>query len=112
MSKNMKITLYSLILLLYGVVMVAFLMNYFVILMIVPFLAMGWAISVLFTFLKDLNKFRDDIKEDSLKNWGEVTSVVVEWEDEPKDIEWKFETAAMILFPLAILGYWIIGIAF
>jgi len=112
MSKSAKISLYSLIMLLYGVIMVAFLMNYFIILIIVPFLALGWAVSVLVSFIKDLNKFREDIKEDSLKNWGEVTSVVVEWEEEPRDIEWKFETAAMILFPLFILAYWVIGIAF
>lgn len=111
MNNNVKRVLYLCIILSYGLVMTAFLFNYFIILIIVPFMAIGWALTVFITFLKDLHRFSEDIREDSLKNWGEVTSVVVEWEEEPKDIEWKFETTAMILFPLYIIVYIVIGVA-
>ena len=96
MTLTSKRIIYSLVLLLYIIVLVALPLNYFTVLIIVPFIASGWAIFVLVSFLKNLKAFKADIASDLETSWESDQEFIAKWESEPKDIEWKFHTLIII----------------
>ena len=105
-----KKIVYPLVLLLYVVILLALPLNYFTILIIVPFIATGWALLALISFLKNLNAFRADIASDAEIDWEDSGEYIVTWEEEPRDIEWKYHTVICILWTLYYFLSIIIGL--
>lgn len=111
-NKTKKIIMYGGTFLLYAITMIALPFNWFMPLIIVPFIALGWASFVLYRFIKDYKTFKDDIAEDKEANWDtEAKEFDVTWEENPRDIEWKFETLAIGFFSLMYVLYIVIGFA-
>ena len=111
MTKQGKTILYSAILCVDGFIMLSLLFNNFMALIIVPFVAWGWALVVLVGFIRDRKRFAADIASDKDADWNsETKELKVVWEEEPHDIEWKFETIAIYGFTALIVIYWISGL--
>ena len=114
MSKTTKGIVYTIVLLAYGFIMVSLIANFFSALILAPILALGWATVVLISFIKNLGTFRKDLKEDEAKDWhGNQASddaAAVIHEVEPHDIEWKFETIALIGFTVLYLAMLVTGL--
>ena len=99
MSKTVKNIVYSLGLVIYLGIMVSLLCNFYMPLIIVPVVACTWGAIVLIGFLKDLKRFKADIATDANKEWEtDAKEYEAIYEEEPHDIEWKYETVAIIGF--------------
>ena len=110
MTNSTKMYVYSTILLLYLAVMIALPLNFFVVLIIVPFVASGWAVVILAQFLVGRKKFMDDIESDKTANWEDDNTYLAKWEEEPKDLEWKFHTVICVGWPIYYFGMLILGL--
>ena len=111
MTKTTKVTVYSIVFLLYLSVMIALPLNFFTILIIVPFIASGWAAVVLVQFLKERKQFMADIEVDKAVQWDSDNTYLVKWEEEPKDIEWKFHTIVCVVWVLYNISMLVMGLA-
>ncbi|MDD2956094.1 MAG: hypothetical protein PHD67_07250 [Oscillospiraceae bacterium] len=110
MSKTVKHIVYSLGILIYIGIMISLACNFYLPLIVVPFVAWAWALIVLIGFIRDSKRFRADIASDANKEWStDAEEYKVVWEEEPHDTEWKYETAAIIGFTGMWAIYMIIG---
>ncbi|MCI5800856.1 MAG: hypothetical protein SOX72_01495 [Oscillospiraceae bacterium] len=112
MSKTVKNIVYSLGLVIYLGIMVSLLCNFYMPLIIVPVVACTWGAIVLVGFLKDLKRFKADIATDANKEWeADAKEYEATYEEEPHDIEWRYETIAIIGFTAMWVIYLIVGFA-
>lgn len=108
-----KRIVYTFGLLAYASVFVSLITNYFVTLIIVPCIALTWCGIVVVSFLKDYRNFKNAIQVDKNSSWedsGNDESTAVIHEVEPHDLEWRFETIALIGFVCLYLFALISGI--
>ena len=110
MTKTTKLTVYSIVFFLYLAIMVALPLNFFLILIIVPFIASGWAAVVLIQFIKDRKQFMADIDVDKAVQWDSDNTYLVKWEEEPKDIEWKFHTVICVVWVIYYISMLVMGL--
>lgn len=110
MSKTAKHVVYSIVLLIYLGIMISLVCNFYLPLIMVPIVACGWGTVVLVGFIRDRKRFKEDIASDANKEWeGDADDYKVVYEEEPHDIEWKYETAAIIGFTGMWVVYLIVG---